>query len=311
VRAAILSEYGEIPEVGTWDEPEPADGQVVLEVLAAGMNPVDIRIASGQYIAGAPPLPYVVGREGVGRLGEETVYFDGPVHPFGSFAERSLVDPASTVPIPAGLDPGLAVALGIAGVAAWLALEWRAHVQQGETVIVLGASGIVGQIAVQAAGLLGAGRVVAAARSEEGLRRATELGADATVRLGEGGDLAGAFRDASEGGADVVVDPLWGEPAAAAIDAINPHGRLVQLGQSAGAQATLSSGTLRGRNVAILGHTNFLVPPQVRQATYRRMVEHAAAGELTVDVESVPLEQVADAWRGQGASPGRKLVVVP
>lgn len=313
MRAAILREYGGVPEVGNWDEPEAADGQVVVDVLAGGLNPVDLRLGSGTYFGGAPPLPYVVGREGVGRLGDEVVYFDGPVHPHGSFAGRSLVDPASTVPIPAGLDPALAVCFGIAGLAAWLALEWRAHVQEGETVLVLGASGVVGLIAVQAARLLGAGRVVAAARNEAGLRRARELGADATVRLGESeaDELTAAFRDATGGGADVIVDPLWGEPAAAAIEAINFRGRLVQLGQSAGAEATLTSAAIRGRGASIIGHVNFQVPREVQQASYRRMVEHAAAGDLTADFETLPLDDAADAWRRQSDSPGRKLVIAP
>jgi NADPH2:quinone reductase len=311
VRAAIVREYGHAPELGEWDEPAGGEGQAVVEVLAGGLNPVDLRIASGTYITGPPPLPYVAGREGAGRMGDETVYFDGPVYPFGSFAERTVIDPGSAVPIPDGLDPALAVCFGIAGLAAWLALEWRAQLQPGETVLILGASGVVGQIAVQAARLLGAGRVVAAARSEEGLRLASRRGADATVRLGAGDDLAAAFRDATGGGADVVVDPLWGEPAAAAIDAINPGGRLVQLGQSAGAQATIPSAMLRGRSASILGHTNMMAPAAVKQAAYRRMVEHAAAGELMVDVERVALEDAPQAWRRQAESPRHKLVIVP
>jgi NADPH2:quinone reductase len=311
VRAAIVREYGQAPDLGEWDEPSGGEGQAVVDVLAAGLNPVDLRIASGRYITGPPPLPYVAGREGVGRMGEADVYFDGPIHPFGSFAERTLIDPASAVPIPDGLDPALAVCFGIAGLAAWLALEWRAQLQPGETVLVLGASGVVGQIAVQGARLLGAGRVVAATRSEEGLRRASRRGADATVRLGAGDDLAAAFREATAGGADVVVDPLWGEPAAAAIEAINPRGRLVQLGQSAGAQATVSSATLRGRSASILGHTNMMAPQEVKQAAYRRMVEHAAAGELVVEVERVALRDAPQAWRRQAESPGEKLVIVP
>jgi NADPH2:quinone reductase len=311
VRAAIVREYGQPPELGEWDEPAGGDGQAMVEVLAGGLNPVDLRIASGTYITGPPPLPYVAGREGVGRLGDETVYFDGPVHPFGSFAERTVIDRGSAVRIPDSLDPALAVCFGIAGLAAWLALEWRAQLQPGETVLVLGASGVVGQIAVQGARLLGAGRVVAAARSEDGLRLASRRGADATVRLGAGDDLAAAFREATGGGADVVVDPLWGEPAAAAVDSINPGGRLVQLGQSAGAQATISSATLRGRSASILGHTNMMAPAEVKQAAYRRMVEHAAAGELAVDVERVALEGAPDAWRRQAESPRHKLVIVP
>ena len=162
-------------------------------MLAAGLNPVDVAICAGRFYAGKPPLPSVAGREGVGMLDGKRVYFDAPIAPFGSMAERALVDPGSTYPVPDGLDEGVAVALGISGLAAWLALTWRADLQPGEHVLVLGASGVLGQIAVQAAKLLGAARVVAAARSAEGLERCLALGADAAVRLGEPDDLPAAL----------------------------------------------------------------------------------------------------------------------
>jgi NADPH2:quinone reductase len=312
VRAAILREYGQPPEPDEFDEPQAGDGQAVVEVAAAGLNPVDIRMASGSFYGGSPPLPSVAGREGVGRLTDGTlVYFDGPVAPYGSFAQRALIDERSAIPLPAEIDPGLATCFGIAGLAAWLALEWRAGIREGETALVLGASGIVGIIAVQAARLMGAARVVAAARSEDGLRRARERGADATVQIGAVDDLAQALRDACEGGADVVIDPVWGEPAAAALEACRPHARLVQIGESAGARASIASAAVRGKLLAILGHTNFLAPAEVKRAAYVRMVEHAAADELKCDVQRVPLDAVADAWRAQQSSPHHKLVIVP
>lgn len=313
MRAAILREYGKPPEPGDFEEPEAADGQAVVDVQAAGLNPVDLAMASGSFYAGSPPLPSVVGREGVGRTSEGTlVYFDAPIAPYGSFAERVLIDARSQIEIPADLDPALATCFGIAGLAAWLALEWRAQVREGETVLVLGASGVVGQIAVQAARLLGADRVVAAARSADGLDRARARGADASVQIGDGEDLAQAFREASgDDGFDVVIDPVWGEPAAAAAEACRAHGRLVQIGQSAGSHSSISAAAVRSRLLAILGHTNFLAPQEVKRAAYRRMVEHAVAGELTVDVEKVPLDQVPDAWQRQQSSPRLKLAVVP
>lgn len=312
MRAAILRAYGQPPEPGEFDDPRPAESQAVVDVEAGGLNPVDIRMASGSFYGGSPPLPSVPGREGVGRLADGTlVYFDGPVAPYGSFAERALIDQRSAIPLPAAIDPGLATCFGIAGLAAWLALEWRAQLRAGEVVLVLGASGIVGLIAVQAARLLGAARVVAAARSAEGLERARRRGADAVVQVGAVDDLAQAFRDACGEGPDVVIDPLWGEPAAAALEACRPHGRLVQIGESASSHSSIASAAIRGKLLAILGHTNFLAPPEVKRAAYQRMVEHAAAGELACDVERVPLDEVADAWRRQEGSPHRKLVIVP
>jgi NADPH:quinone reductase-like Zn-dependent oxidoreductase len=250
-------------------------------------------------------VPYVVGREGIARMGDGTLaYFDSG----GAWAERTRVDPDAVVPIPEGLDPGVAVGLGIAGLAAWLSLEWRAEVRAGETVLVLGASGLVGRIAVQAAKLLGAGLVVAAARSEEGLRRAVELGADASVRLGTDDDAA-ALREALGDGADVVIDPLWGAPLEAAITVAAPGCRVVQLGESAGSTASLPASVVRGRPLAILGHTNFHAPEDVHRGAYERMTRHAAAGELEVDTERVELDRAPEAWQRQASAPHVKLVI--
>ncbi len=312
MRAAVLRDYGAAPQADDFEDPAGGEDREVVEVLAAGLNPVDLSVASGSFYGGSPDLPYVVGREGIGRRGDgQRVYFDAPVAPFGSFAQRVAIDPDSAVAIPDGLDEALAVCFGIAGLAGWLALEWRAQLAEGESVLVLGASGVVGQIAVQAARLLGAGRVVGAARGPKGLDRARELGADAVVRLGEVDALAGALRDAQPDGFDVVVDPVWGEPAAAAIEATAPRARVVQIGQSAGSHASIASAAVRGRMLAILGHTNFMTPTKVRQAAYARMVEHAAAGELVVEAERVALDDVAEAWARQAQGVGHKLVIVP
>jgi NADPH:quinone reductase-like Zn-dependent oxidoreductase len=312
MRAAILTEFGQTPQIGDFDDPAPERGGEVVDVLAAGMNPVDVLKASGHFYGGNPPLPSIVGTEGIARRADgSTVYFDAPVAPFGAFAERTLIDPEATYAVPDGLDPALAVVFGISGLAGWLALEYRARLREGETVLVLGAGGVVGQVAVQAAKLLGAGRVVATARSEERLDRAVQQGADATVQIGAVDDLAAAFRDAGGGGIDVVVDPVWGEPAVAALAAMNPRGRLVQLGQSAGAEAVVPSALIRGKTLDVLGHTNFAVETAVKRAGYETMAAHAAAGRLEVEVERVPLDGIPDIWERQRSSPGVKLVVVP
>jgi NADPH:quinone reductase-like Zn-dependent oxidoreductase len=310
MRAAVLREYG-VPSPGEFEEPAAADGQAVVEVLAAGLNPVDVAICAGRFYAGKPPLPSVAGREGVGTLDGERVYFDAPIAPFGSMAERALVDPDSTYPVPAGLDEGVAVALGISGLAAWLALTWRADVQPGEHVLVLGASGVLGQIAVQAAKLLGAARVIAAARSAEGLERCLALGADAAVRLGEPDDLPAALREAAEDRIDVVLDPLYGEPFVAAVNAASFGARLVQIGAGAGAEATIPSAPIRGKMLVLMGHTNFAAPPEIKREAYGRMAELAARGEIVVDVDRIPLEQVGEAWDRLAAGSHRKLVLVP
>jgi NADPH2:quinone reductase len=314
MHAAVLHEYGATPRYEAFEEPVADPGQVVVEVAVAGANPVDVRKASGAFVSGPPPLPSVVGTEGVGRVVGDgrRVYFDAPVAPFGSYAERVLVGEQDPVELPDAIDDGVAAALGIAGLAAWLPLSWRAQLRPGETVLVLGATGVVGQLAVQVARLLGAGRIVAAGRDAQMLERATRLGADATVDLtAHADDLSAAFREAAGGPIDVVHDPLWGAPAAAAIDALGVGGRLVQLGQSAGAEATLPSAVIRGRQLDVRGYMNFLAPADVRRDAYRTLVEHAAAGRIEVEVERVPLAEVADAWERVQRSAHRKLVLVP
>jgi NADPH2:quinone reductase len=314
MRAAVVEQYG-TPVAGTFAEPVAGEGQAVVAVAAAGVNPVDLARAAGTFYAGRQPLPFVAGGEGVGTLPDgRRVYFDRPVAPFGAIAERALVPLTATIDVPEGLDDGIAVALGVAGLAAWLPLSWRADLRAGETVLVLGATGVLGLIAVQAAKLLGAGRVVAAGRDAEALARAAAHGADATVQLGDtaGEDLTAAFRDAAGGDLDVVIDPLWGAPAAAALGAVAHGGRLIQIGQSAGATAELPSAAIRGTLAEIRGHTNTLAPQAVKEAAYRTLAEHALAGRLSVEVERVPLERVADAWERQRAGlHGRKLVIVP
>ena len=311
MRAAVLREYG-VPEPGEFEAPgQPGSGEAVVEVLAAGLNPVDVAICAGRFYAGKPPLPSIAGREGVGVLGGERVYFDAPIAPYGSMAELALVDLASTCGVPDGVPDGVAVALGISGLAAWLALTWRAGLQPGEHVLVLGASGVVGQIAVQAARLLGAARVVAAARSDSGLARCLELGADAAVRLDEPDDLPGAFGEAARGRIDVVVDPLFGAPFLAALQAASFGARIVQLGGGAGAQATVPSAAIRGKMLTIMGHTNFAAPPPVKVEAYGRMAAAVAAGEIAVDVDPLPLDRVAEAWRRLAAGAHAKIVLVP
>ena len=314
MRAAILREYDATPELGEFDDPAPGDGAVVAEVLAAGLNPVDIRKAAGVFpLAPKPPLPSVAGWEGVARLEDGSrVYFVDPPPPHGALAERTLVDRSATHPVPDGVDDGVAVALGIAGLAGWLALSWSAKLRSGESVLVLGATGTVGQVAVQGAKLMGASRVVAAGRNPDGLARAAELGADATVRIDEEGDLAERFRESADGGFDVIVDPLWGEPGVAAMEASKRFTRHVALGQSAGMHASVSVATVRNKPVTIVGHTNYAIPFEDQQAAYAEMCGHAAAGRLAADVEAMPLDDVAGAWeRLRAGSPGAKLVVVP
>ena len=311
MHAAVLTEYGSIPKYAEADEPVPAGDQVVVDVLAAGLNPIDLAFASGAMPGPKPPVPAVVGGEGVGRLRDgRRVYFVRAAPPSGSFAERCLIAPSAAIPLDDAVDDATAIAVGNAGLAAWLALEHTAQLVSGETVLVLGASGAVGQIGVQAARHLGAGRVVAAARDHEGLDRALALGADAVVNL-NGDDIGSALIEAAPHGYDVVLDPLWGQPALAALAALAVRGRLIQVGNSAAPAIGLPAGLLRSRVSSIRAHTGMAVTPSQMAAAHARMVELALQGELRVAVEKIPLADISTAWQRQASSPHVKLVLIP
>jgi NADPH:quinone reductase len=315
LRAAVVLEVGAAPEPGELPDPTRGEGEALVEVHAAALNPIDIAIASGRFYAGPPHVPYAPGREGVGVVREADGIASGTRVRFerdsgyganGSVAELIVVPDEACVPLPDEADGNVAAALGVAGLAAWLALE-KANVSGG-TVVVLGATGAVGQIAVQGAKLMGARRVIASARNADALMQARELGADEVVPIGDG-DLTAALRDAAGGDVDAVIDPLWGEPAVAALNSLGIGGRLVHLGASAGPEATLPSAPLRGKNVSIIGHSSLTTPQNVKTRAYRELIEHATAGRLRVELDVFPLARIADAWADQAASPHRKVVI--
>jgi NADPH:quinone reductase-like Zn-dependent oxidoreductase len=306
VRAALIRAVGsELELVGDHAEPE---GELVVDVTAAPLNPVDLSIAAGRYYVGPPNAPYVPGVEGVGRTSAGGRFWFETGAGYlgdGSMAERAAVHPDRAVELPEAVEDATAGCLGVAGIAAWVPLAHRAEVQEGETVLILGATGVVGQIGVQAARLLGAGRVIAAGRDAD---RLAAIDADAHVQLPATAD---DLREAAGGLIDVVLDPLWGEHAQTATEAMNMNGRLVMLGQAAGQEATLDAGVVRGKTLRILGHANAATPPDVKYAAFRTMCEHAAAGRLAVDYEEIPLDRVSEAWERQASSPHVKLIVVP
>lgn len=305
MRAARVTELGKPPE------PAEIENGGSLEIAAVALNPLDLAVAAGRFYGGHPPLPYVPGCEAVGRRDGRRVYVFGGGRGTvedGFLQERADHPSELESPVPDGLDDAVAAACGIAGLAGWIPVATRAPVRRDDRVLVLGATGTAGSVAVQGARVLGAERIVAAGRDPARLERARKLGADATVSL-EGEDLAGRLREACGGdGPTLVVDPLWAGPVAAAVDAAAPGARIVHLGQSAGPEATLPSSLVRGKQLSILGHSNFALSPEERAQAYRELTGHVAAGRITVDVETFPLEKVADAWAAQGQ--GAKAVVL-
>jgi NADPH2:quinone reductase len=310
--AAVLSAYG-TPQFGTFENPRKRAGTEIVEVTAAAISNFDQVLASGHYAASPMQFPCVAGQEGVGRLATgQRVYFARPISPYGSMAQQTLVAARELIAVPERVDDAVAAALGNDGLGAWLPLEWRAQLLPGETVLVLGATGLVGQLAVQAAKVLGAGRVIAAGRNAERLQRARALGADATVNLATSSDLPTAYREAAQGEIQVIVDYVWGPPAEAALQAASDGGRLVQIGQAAAWQEIrLAALLLRSKSLTIFGYGNYDASLETRAAAYQHICQLAAQGQLTVPVERLPLSQVTQAWERQHAGTRQRLVLLP
>jgi len=309
MKAAVLNAPG-TPAFGRFFRPRTTEGTVPVEVALAGVNPIDLFLAT-QPGAGFPRVP---GSEGVGRAGDQRVYFSAAPGVHGAMAEASLALPERLYPVPDGVSDAMAVALGIGGLTAWLSLADRAALVPGETVLVLGASGIVGGFAVQAAKLMGAGRVVAAARNPARLAELATQGADATVQIADDDTpqtLAERFRTACGGRLDVIIDPVWGTPAVAALMAATRDGRLVQLGHSAGFSVPFAPAFMRGTVTSILGYSSGAATPERRREAYATLCAHALAGRLVAETEVMPLSAVAEAWARQAASPHAKLCLDP
>jgi NADPH2:quinone reductase len=327
MRAALVEAVGSPPAAGEVAEPAPDARSALVAVEAAPLNPVEVRVAAGRHPRQAQP-PYVPGLEGVGRVVESArippgrrVRFESAALPGfgtdGTLAERAVVPEESLMELPDEVEDDTAAAVGVVGITALLALE-RAAPSGGERVLVLGATGAVGQMAVQLAKAMGAGRVVGAGRNAERLERVRELGADDVVELGAGasrvaasagGDLSAAFEAAAGGPLDIVIDPVWSEPAMAALRVIATEGRLVNVGQSAGIDVRLPLEAVRNRQGAIHAISSGWTGLEAKAAVYRRVLEHVVAGRLVVDREVVPLRDVGAAWERQDASPGKKLVI--
>lgn len=300
MRAAVLEAVGQPPTVRDFDEPT----RDVVRVSLAGCNPVDLALASGQM--GDPVIPSVVGKEGIGHTVDGTrVYFDSPVSPFGSWGELAQFDPDLAFEVPDNVDDDLAVALGIAGLAAWLPLTRHADVSAGQSVLILGATGVVGSIAIQAAKILGAGRVVGAGRDTAALKKAQELGADAVVQLGSDDDAA-ALKSEVTDGYDVVVDLVYGDPFLAALDATAVGATLITVGQGAGTPE-IPFAKLMGRTH--VGHMNNLLPARVMRQAYQELVGLASEGRIAVETTRYSLDDAEKAWEAQADSPHVKIGV--
>jgi NADPH2:quinone reductase len=289
VRAAQIRQLSSPPE------PVEVEDAVGLHIEAVALNPLDIAVGNGRFYGGHPPLPYSPGCEAVGRREDGShVYLFGDgrgIAKSGFLAERVDVPEDACLPLPAGVDPLVAAVTGIAGIAAWVPVAWKAKVAPEDRVLVLGATGSVGQIAMQAARLLGAAKVVGASRNA----------ADGLVGLDEIEEAFGGD------GFTVCIDPIWGEPLARALGAAARHARVVHLGQAAGPEAPLKSADVRGKELSIFGHSNFALSKEERERAHLELLEHVTAGRITVAYETFALDEIGEAWARQQA--GGKAVV--
>ncbi len=321
--AAVIRRHAFPPEPGLWPMPHREKGQALVRVTAAPISPLDLLCASGTSYFGPPRLPYIPGVQGIGIVMEadklvpgQRIWFscDAGMKPGdGSMALYCIIDESSALVLTDKVDDDLVAALGLSAIAAWMALTWRGHLQPGEQVLVLGASGAVGQVAVQAAKLLGAGRVVAASRDEAARTRAFSLGADSVVDLSGNNveEMSKRIAEACEGPLHLVIDPVWGLPAEAAVRVLASEGRLVNIGSTAGPGARFESAILRSRLHAILGYTNSSLTHEQKAEALAEILMHAAAGRCTVERETLPLARAADAWERQASTARRKLILIP
>lgn len=319
MRAAVLRELGKPPRVEEFPEAIPADGEVLIHVAAAALKSVDEQMAAGKHYASPRELPVICGTDGVGRLEDGTrVFFGGPRRPYGTMAERTVAKRLLCFPIPEELDDATAAAIPNPGVSAWLSLKHVAKLAAGETVLILGATGVTGKLAVQIAKLLGAGRIVAAGRNEKVLETLHQLGADATVRLGHKDEpLIKIFRrEAAKKRFDVIIDYLWGGPTEALLTAMTAAEfaaagsptRLVEVGESAGPTITLPAAVLRSTALTILG-TAGIPPWDVLTDAFNQVMDCTVQRKLRIDTERVSLAEVADVWDRD--TRGRRLVLIP
>lgn len=302
MRAAVITERGAAPVIAEFPEPQPRDGAVLIDVDTVGLGGWDVL---GAYRLGIE-YPCVIRGEGVGRTTDgRRVYFgERSVQPYGAWAERTLVPAEEVWEVPDGVDDKLAIVMGIAGTGALVPLE-QANIQKGERVLVLGATGTLGQIALQLARHLGAGRVVAAARNERALARLVERGiADAAVRLGGEDDVAALKAEAGEG-FDVVLDLVCGTPMLAALKATRWGARIITIGTGAGREVKLDIADLLFRSLSCIGTGQR--PPADRRVIWERLLVIAREQAITVDYADYRFDQATEAWAAQIAGPHAKI----
>lgn len=323
MKAVVVHAFGDTPRFEEFADPIPNDeNEVKVQVLATGLHPIVKVLANGPYYGSAGILPMIPGRDGVGRLPDGTrVYFSMARAPYGTMSEWTVVSRQVCTPLPDSIDDITAAAIINPGISSWVALKWRAQLKPGETVLILGATGAAGKLAVQIAKIFGARKVIVVGRNEQILQTLPALGADVTISLNQ---PDAEFKEAvtaavREHGIDVVVDYLWGAPSESVMETIVRRGpahaasrvRFVNVGQMAGgATIVLPALTLRSTAIEVLGSGIGTVPRERMIESTSQLIGPAASGKLQIDTERVPLAEVEAAWTRQPEN-NRRIVFIP
>jgi NADPH:quinone reductase-like Zn-dependent oxidoreductase len=323
MKAVVLHQLGQAPKYEDFPDPIPTNpGQLLITVKAASVKNLDKGRASGQHYASYTKLPVIVGTDGVGLLPDGTrVYALGLS---GTIAEKALIDKNNFVKIPDGLDDVTAAALPNAVMGAAQSLLFRARIKPGETVLVNGATGVTGSLAVQVAKYYGAKKVIATGRNIAALENLRHLGADEIISLKQDDKPLVEQIQAlhNNGPIDIVIDYLWGHPAELILTALkgsnNIHAstarvRFVTVGSMAGETIQLPSGILRSSAIEILGSGFGSLSKDEMQkmnsAVLPEMMQLAANGKLKIETETAPLKDVETAWE-KVIEGGKRLVIV-
>lgn len=304
MKAAVVVAAGVRPQYRDFEEPTPLQGQVLINVHASALSQLTRSKASGSHYSSAEHFPFIAGVDGVGVREDGTpVFFFGVPAPFGAMAQRTVVRDTMCVPLPVGLDAAFAAALAIPGMSSWAALLERAHFVEGETVLINGATGASGRLAVQIAKHLGARKVIATGRDVQTLSVLGRLGADVVVSLDQApNSLTDALTPHLAEGIDVVLDYLWGSSAqiilttAAKVLPESYPMRFVQIGTIGGADITLPGAVLRASAITLLGSGIGSIPMARLLKAVEGVLQVATTAQLEVDIAPVPLSALDDYW---------------
>jgi NADPH:quinone reductase-like Zn-dependent oxidoreductase len=319
MNAAVVTTFGEPPRYQQFEVPQPnGDGQAVVDVLAVGLHPRVRTGARGAHYTSSGILPMIPGIDGVGRRPDgTTVYFVADDDVTGTMADRALVDAARSIDLPAGVDAAKVAAAMNPAMSSWVALRRRVPLQAGQSVLVLGATGNAGAMAVQVARRLGAGRVVGAGRDPERLEALRGVGADSVVALTDDPEATAAALAQAAAEVDIVVDYLWAQPAQRAMMALltarSDRSRAldwIQIGAVAGPTIELPSVALRSANLRIQGNGQGAVSPAGYLAELPSLVAEIDAGTIVVSPRVARLADVERVW-SEPEVPGQRIVFVP